>query len=264
MRVSFIFRQDSTNVGDWFCLPSRFFHFPDSDVSDIISFDAESLKENVVVGGGGLLAKTFHSDLNRLVNLKPRMGSLVAWGIGESENIDRQGGFVLPYTGPLPSYLKEFDLVGLRDYGTEHRWVPCVSCMLPQFDLEYEITQEIVIYEHKRIPITIDAPFPRRSNVGNDIDAVLAFLASARVVITNSYHGAYWATLLGRRVVAVPNMSKMYRFKHMPVICQLSHWKRCVDLAREYRSALAECRQATLEFYRDVSLLHAREGLQQP
>ena len=37
------------------------------------------------------------------------------------------------------------------------------------------------------------------SNVGETpFEEVAGFLASGRVVVTNSYHGAYWTTLLGR------------------------------------------------------------------
>jgi hypothetical protein len=260
MNKTFLFRKDETNAGDWYCLPSRFFPFEGSGDADILGFDAQHLAPHVVVGGGGLLAKTFHPEMHRLAACRPRLASLVAWGLGESEHVDRKGGFVLPYAGPAPTYLQAFDLVGVRDFGTSQRWVPCASCLLPQFDRELALEHEVVIYEHKRIPVPIDAPFPRRSNAGNDIDAVLAFLASGRIVITNSYHGAYWATLLGRRVLALANMSKMYRFKHAPVIARAEHWRRAIDFTREYPQALAECRQANREFHRDVLALQASRG----
>ncbi|WP_367957678.1 polysaccharide pyruvyl transferase family protein [Aquibium pacificus] len=184
-----------------------------------------------------------------------RNGPLIAWGIGESLNIDRQGGVVLPYHGPLPDYLSSFDLVGLRDWGTQYPWAPCPSCLLARFDEPPEISRhEIVVYEHKRIPVPIEG-LPRLSNNGSDIEKVLSFLASAEVVITNSYHGAYWATLLGRRVVAIPNMSKMYRLRHAPVLSVAERWRRAVDLAEPYPKALAECRSATLDFYDKVLTL---------
>jgi len=75
-------------------------------------------------------------------------------------------------------------------------------------------------------------------------------------VVTNSYHGAYWATLLGRRVVAIPNMSKMYRFKHAPVIGRAQDWRKLAALAVAYPEALAECRAANLAFFADVAALN--------
>lgn len=254
MTVVSIFRTDPTNVGDWYCNPGRYFDLHGSD-RDILAPVADQLSGNVVVGGGGLIAETFRLHMECLAKSRPRLKSLIAWGIGESLNVDRKGGFVLPYSGPLPAYLDCFDLVGVRDYGTRYTWAPCVSCLLPHFDSAAVPTCEAVIYEHKRIPIPIEG-FSRRANDGNDIDEVLAFLASAEVVITNSYHGAYWATLLGRRVLAIPNMSKMYRFKHPPVIGRPENWKRLIGLTATYPKALSECRAATNAFYLEVLKLH--------
>ena len=251
MSICNVFRADVSNVGDWYCAPIRYFPFGDASQTDILTVDPATLNADVVVGGGGLLAQTFHPYMQRLASHRGGMRSLIAWGIGESENIDRRGGFVLPYAGELPSYLSAFDLVGVRDFGTRFSWVPCASCMLSQFDLNYEIETEICIYEHKRIKIPIEG-FPRKSNNGNDIDAALKFLSSSELIITNSYHGAYWATLLGRRVITIPNMSKVYRLKHQPIFCRSDDWRRYAALAPSYPEALAECRAANVAFYDKV------------
>ena len=260
MTAGNVFRTDPSNVGDWYCAPSRYFPLGNTESLDIIDTDLAALDAHVIVGGGGLVAKTFHPHLERLAQYRPKLSSLIAWGIGESEHVDRSGGFVLPYAGRWPDYLAAFDLVGVRDYGTSLRWVPCASCMMPELDQPAPVTRDIVIYEHKRIPIPIDEGFARRTNNGNDIASVLAFLASAELVITNSYHGAYWATLMGRRVLAIVNMSKMYRFKHSPVICRADQWKRFAGLARSYPMALAECRAASTAFYRDVAALRGQSA----
>ncbi|TWF57156.1 polysaccharide pyruvyl transferase family protein [Neorhizobium alkalisoli] len=250
-QIEHLFRADSTNVGDWYCYPSRYFPFERSDFMDIYDFDETRLGIDIIVGGGGLIANTFNPFLDKLASLKKAGGSLIAWGIGESLNVRVDGGVVLPYASTLPDYLKSFDLVGIRDYGTEYRWVPCASCMLPHFDHDYAITQDVVIYEHKRIPLPIDG-LPRRSNGGNDIDETIKFLASAETVVTNSYHGAYWATLLQRKVVCIPNMSKLYRFRHLPVICRASEWRNAMRLTVTYPDALEQCRTANRKFYDDV------------
>jgi hypothetical protein len=255
MKITSIFRSDRTNVGDWFCSPDRYFPELKGNRQDIIEIEtAPTLDGHIILGGGGLIAATFDASMTFLAAQRPRLSSLVAWGIGESLIVDRKGGFVSPYNGALPTYLQAFDLIGLRDFGTDFRWTPCVSCMLPQFDQPAAPTQDIVFYEHKRIPIPIDG-HPRLTNAEEDIDSVLNFLASAETVITNSYHGAYWATLLGRRVLAIPNMSKMYRFKHAPVLCEAVEWRRYLGQAIAYPDALAECRQATINFKADVDAL---------
>lgn len=255
MPVTSVFRSDPTNVGDWYCSPARYFPTLTGPQLDILSLPDSHLEGHVVLGGGGLIAATFAGHMEALAAARPTLRSLAAWGIGESLHVDRNGGFVSPFEGPMPDYLKVFDLVGVRDFGTEYRWVPCASCMLDQFDRPAEATQDIVIYEHKRIPIPIDG-FARMTNGTDNIDAALEFLASSETVITNSYHGAYWAALLGRRVIAIPNMSKLYRLKHAPVITRPEHWKRALLATNVYPEALAECRSATLGFFKDVEDLH--------
>lgn len=257
MTTTSVFRTDPTNVGDWHCAPVRYFPELAGPEVDVLQVTKGSLQGNVVVGGGGLIAATFSASMQTVADGRAEMDSLVAWGIGESLNIDRAGGFVLPYNGRLPDYLDAFDLVGVRDFGTDYRWVPCVSCMSPQFDDPPPPTHEVVIYEHKRIPIPIDGP-PRMSNGVDSLDVALSFLASGEVVLTNSYHGAYWATLLGRKVVGIPNMSKLYRLKHSPVLTRVEHWKRACAVAKSHPEALQECRQATLVFRDEVRNLHKR------
>lgn len=100
------------------------------------------------------------------------------------------------------------------------------------FDQTYEAANDIVIYQHKRIPIPIEGDFPRRLNEGDDMEAAVRCLASGKLIITNSYHGAYWGTFLGRRFLAVANMSKLYRLKHSPVICRAEDLKRYADLTQ--------------------------------
>ncbi len=270
MSVTNVFRADPTNAGDWHCAPFRYFDLGDA-YCDILSWhrkqssDDERLKpdtlsSHVVVGGGGLIAGTFHQTMAQLAAWRPSLSSLVAWGAGESENVDRFGGLVPPYAGALPGYMDAFDLIGVRDFGgapdPRVEWAPCVSCMSPVFDSDYEVTREAVIYEHKRIPVPIEG-LDRMSNEGDDFDSKVAFLGSAELVITNSYHGAYWATLLGRRVIAVPNMSKMYRLRHAPVICEAVSWQRYAPLAVAYPEALPECRDATRAFHQKVVELHS-------
>jgi hypothetical protein len=255
MSVSHVYRADPTNVGDWWCPPFRALGLA-GDSADIKALDLERLGDHVVLGGGGLVSVNFDARMRRLAEHRPRLKSLVAWGIGESLINDKTGGRVGRYDGPLPDYLQAFDLVGLRDWGTAWRWAPCASCLLPAFDRPGPIRHAVVVYEHKRIPIPIEG-LPRLSNDGNDLDRALDFLASGETVVTNSYHGAYWATLLGRRVIALPSLSKMYRFRHAPVLAWHDDWRDHLDRTRAYPEALEDCRDANRAFHRDVQALQA-------
>lgn len=254
LRITSVYRRDETNVGDAFCAPNRYFGI-NGPMQDILALDQPNLSGVVIVGGGGLIAQTFASAMTALADCRPRLDALIGWGLGESLHVDRKGGMVMPFADALPEYLGAFDLLGVRDFGTPYRWTPCASCMWPEFDQVRERpSKPFVIYAHKRIPIPINGP-DVLTNDGNDISAVLDFLASGEVVITNSYHGAYWATLLGRRVVAIPNMSKLYRLKHAPVLGRAEHWRQLADVAVAYPEALSECREANAAFFADVTAL---------
>jgi exopolysaccharide biosynthesis predicted pyruvyltransferase EpsI len=96
------------------------------------------------------------------------------------------------------------------------------------------------------------------------MDDVIAFLGSAETVVTNSYHGAYWATLLGRRVVVVdPFSTKFFFLKHRPVIAALQDYTKAISRTRIYPESLSECREANLNFSVKVkNLLSARGALE--
>ncbi len=148
--------------------------------------------------------------------------------------------------------LDNFDLIGLRDFGTKYRWVPCASCLHSAFGKKYEVTNRIAIYEHKDVPLGING-FPLLKNSETNIIKVAEFLGAAETVVTNSYHGVYWATILGRSVVAIPFSSRFHNFKHMPILSNSGNWKQAIDKTKTYPEALAECHQANISFFCDVS-----------
>lgn len=247
--ISHIFRADPTNCGDWWSLPAHYFTFPRHDaVIDINDYTPRvPFRGTAIIGGGGLIGPAF-SQLEDLVK-RPDV-RCIGWGLGNNMLDDKRSGYVSD-TVSLPDYIKHFDLLGVRDFVEGLRWVPCASCMHPLFSGDYEITSDFVIFEHKRLPIAIDG-FPRLTNNGSDIDSIVRFLASGETVLTNSFHGAYWATLLGRRCIAFPFSSKFYGLKHQVPLCRQQEWRDFLSKTVVYDAALAECRRANIEFYRDV------------
>ena len=147
----------------------------------------------------------------------------------------------------------------MRDWDSEYRWVPCVSCMHPGFDKDYDIKNQFVWFEHKKRLIDgkfLDAlPAPRMLNTGQNMSQILEFLGSAETVVTNSYHGVYWATLLKRKVVCIPWGSKFNMFKHPPTMATEKNWQDKIKDAKSYPFALHECREANLKFFDDVKEL---------
>lgn len=244
-----MFRIDQTNCGDWWSSPIHYFTFPSHDnVVEINDYMEDiPLQGTAIVVGGGLIGPAF-KQLEHLV--KSPLIKTIGWGLGNNMLDDKKRGYVSE-TVPLPEYVKYFDLLGIRDDIEGYRWVPCASCMHPAFSQKYDILHDIVIFEHKRIPINIDG-FPKMSNNGNDIEKIIRFLASGETVLTNSYHGAYWALLLGRKCVVFPFSSKFFAFKHPLVLGHMDDWKRLVSKACRYDEALFECREANIDFYKDT------------
>ena len=77
-------------------------------------------------------------------------------------------------------------------------------------------------------------------------------IRSARAVVTNSYHGAYWATLLGKRVTVVGGGSKVRMLKHRPVFATAIDWWQKLEEAECYPHALEECRDRNAEFCAEI------------
>ena len=197
-------------------------------------------RKPVVIGGGGLFSNEFFANhLAFILASAPRQ--LICWGAGQNTHDAT--------TPSYPAILRDFDLVGIRDHGAPYDWVPCASCMDPAFDRTYPIAHEVVLYNHLDFPGLKLQGLPELDNAESDFQRVIAFLGSGASVITTSYHGAYWATLLGRRVVVLnPFSSKFFTFRHPPVLAGDGDWQAALDRARAYTDALDECRHANLQF----------------
>ena len=190
--------------------------------------------------------------LNVLNGIDRTIGPRILWGAGINSKDLKEDSYSLNY----PSYITKFHLVGVRDWDTDYRWVPCVSCMHPAFDKKYEIKNEVVWFEHKKRLIDnkwMDLiPAPRILNTGQNFDQIIEFLGSAETVVTNSYHGVYWATLLGKKVVCIPWSSKFNMFKHPPIMANDRNWHVSIQDAISYPDALTECRNANKLFAYDA------------
>ena len=73
------------------------------------------------------------------------------------------------------------------------------------------------------------------------------------MVVTSSYHGAYWASLMGRRVVMLPFGSKFMSLKYRPPVA--TSVQEGVQLAQAFPDALHDARQHTSSFYERVKKL---------
>ena len=104
----------------------------------------------------------------------------------------------------------DFASVGSRlggDGKTSH-WMPCASCLSPAFDLTIEPSCDFAFFAKPGGPLDKKSFAPsfidnKRSSGSTRVDQQrsISLIASAEVVITDVFHGAYWATLFNRHVV---------------------------------------------------------------
>jgi hypothetical protein len=269
-------RTNTRNIGDLMCAPYRYFDFlKSSPVYDLIGFkpgEAENLDkrkewvssvqnaDGLVIGGGGLIANDFFTaGFQRITAEKKSDCKTVIWGAGHNQWEIRDWRKLKYEIDPATL---DYDLVGIRDYNQGHRWVPCVTCMDLAFDglSGSTTTREVGLFLHsatmnnpelkKRVPSDIE-------HINNDADfnTVINFLSSCETVLTDSFHGMYWSTLLGRKVIAFPSSSKFYSMKHPAPLCAPEDWQIHRRMATTYSEALYECRQANSEFATDVRSL---------
>jgi hypothetical protein len=151
------------------------------------------------------------------------------------------------------------DTEGTGDYIRVHD----PTCMSPLFDGESPVAiHDVVKFEHFEHPIPLDCPcFTNDNSRGTKrlVDAV-RFLASGRRVVTTSFHGAYWANLLGLPVAVWQPFSS--RFHSVP--------KKSVNNLEELNLFLKApitpihgeylhwCRQTNKSFYQRVNTLLLR------
>lgn len=174
------------------------------------------------------------------------------WGAGHNSDDIKLRAQKLEY----PDYLIDFDLVGVRDHNTGYQWVPCASCMHPALHKEYAIKNDVIWFEHKKQLVKNfgNESIPRFVNSGNNVDQAIELIGSSNIVITNSYHGAYWATLMKKRVIVVDAWSSKFNFmKHKPYfIDSRTDWKDVIDDVKVYDGALAECCNTTEEYWKKI------------
>ena len=248
-----IYRKNTSNTGDKFGTPTKYFDFlKDVKTLDITELPIDKfIKEIegkiVIFGGGGFVAQDYFKDyMKALLGAKTKM--LIGWAIGHNVH----GACDILYDEYKNS--KAFDLLGVRDSTNYLEWVPCPSCMHSIFDKEFEIKNKIVIYEHKNFPMrNLDINFPKMKN-GDSFEEVIDFLGSAELVITNSYHGAYWAILLNRKVIVMqPFSTKFFGFRH-PLIVANNFDIKDIKNVPTYPNALKEAREANMKFAKSVSV----------
>ena len=172
---------------------------------------------------------------------------MVTWGMGHNVH----GTDKLEY----PKYfLDDFMSHGVRDYKQSVLpWTPCVSCMHQVFDRRYEVHREFSVTGHDLDNYGSLHGLPKLEHRGADLEACIEFLGAGEYVLTNSYHGAYWGALLGKKVIVIdPISSKFFHMFDNIVISNPSTWRDDVPVAESDDSLLELCRIRSRQYFKDV------------
>lgn len=206
------------------------------------------------------ISREFNSKYQDLISeyinkIKSDTSPKVIWGAGHNGEVSKKSKKDLD----LPDWLVEFNAVGVRDWNQGHTWVPCASCLHPALRESYAIKNDVIFFEHKKQLLKdfgTDS-IPRFVNSGSNIEQTIELLGSANIILTNSYHGAYWGTLLNKRVVVVDTWStKFLNFKHPPTLLEKDEtWQEAIERSNTTLNSLEECINASEDYWRRIQQL---------
>ncbi len=239
MKTSFQHLRDTDNIGDRSCCPFDYFGWSNADVQDLRTKGPDY---DLGIYGGGKIFGGLTSY--PAVQDKPGVRH-VAWGVSTVQNF--------PVSSKYRKSRMLCDLVGSRDYGdTRYDYAPCVSCMSPIFDDPNDAEHDVVFYFHggktAKQNIQIPGTIPSLSNDCETLERALNFISSGKTVVSNSYHGVYWALLMGRKSICIPFSKKFSAYRLPPHSTTPKRWLSELDQGRAYPDMLEICRAATLEF----------------
>ena len=193
-------KSDPHNQGNRASSPRRYWpwvaHFPSYDLESVRPIEVRN--RSVIIGGGGILDYTYKSQLDMIAE---EAKEVFLWGVGLNTAGDT------PDLSPLDwKIVSEAKLFGTRDaLQRDDAWhTGCPSVMHPFFSLP--ITPEIApvhpvcAYFHPDHAIQLPGNIPTLTTQV-PMDEALFHLSSAQCVVTTSYHGALWASWMGREVI---------------------------------------------------------------
>ncbi len=242
-RIVFKHLRNTKNVGDRWCSPFDFLSFENAVAMDL---DEPTPPCDTVIFGGG---KIFGSLYNKFTPNDRLARHRIAWGVSTVQS----SIFSLGYGRSR----RAMTMVGSRDYGDlRYDFAPCVTCMSPLFDLEYPSQHGLVFYLHETksddLELNIPDGTPVLTNYCSSMKEAISFIGSGEVVVSNSYHGVYWALLLGKKVLCLPFSKKFSHYRFAPAYSDVHRWREDLGMAIARPDMLDVCREASLVFEKKV------------
>lgn len=258
--IHFIHALDKDNPGDWWSSPRHYFKdWKNASVSHVKDTTPQCNPDVLIYGGGDLLSTASkHSTWMRrnLDRYKPRVK--IAWGLGVSEKCRDQ------------ELLKSFTLFGIRNHKNHPQYknyfhVPCASCLHEEFSsIDLNPQRDVGIIHHKKAVMPQDSLLSTIIKRGETVDEIVQspstiqrtvqFIKSSKKIISNSFHGCYWALLCGVPLIAVD--VHRYREKMSQIHPELvpMRTQETLDYFRDTRF-LQYCKDQNIDFYSRIKYI---------
>lgn len=250
MKVHFVYSKDTENSGDLSCgyyayFGEMFKKYP-IVIWDIGTIDFSLIAKNdvVIVGGGGLLDNSdlWNYNINRLAQ-KCRYCFLFAPGF------NRHYGHrvsVMLKTGAFRQWT-------VRDYHhpAGGRYVPCASCLRPEFSMTYPVVRKYGVVKHFQFDMSREFNLPQITN-DRPLHELLAFIGSSEIIVSNTYHAVYWAVLMKKKVILDAPFSEKFKYLKYPPVLFSGDLEKDAAQAVVYENALTEAQELVRNFAEDI------------
>ena len=247
--LHYIHRLDYLNTGDLQCGYYKYFdelYKFNMHIHDIENVNIRLISKNdfVIIGGGGLLDAwdKWNDYINQISNI---CDNVIIWSAGfndmyDVKQVDNNINF------------NKIKLISIRDYSHKSgfQYVPCATCMIPYLKIKEDIKREIGIISH----------YHYRLNYGNydtiynsdNILNILRFISQSEVIISNSYHAIYWATLMNKRVILMYKTSSRFDNYKYPPQKYTGDIYNDINNSKIYNFAMDEAVDLTINYFNDV------------
>ena len=248
---------DMNNPGDWWSTPKHYFkEWSNMTVSNLKNpVDTKQCKM-IVYGGGDLLSTASKHSTWMTKNFKYYDPEIkIAWGLGANPACRDQ------------TLLQSFNMFGVRNHKNHtlyknYSHVPCASCLHYEFkDIKLYPKRDVGIIHHNDAPMSFPnflSTYIKSNETYNEIfqspstiERTVDFIKTSKKIISNSFHGCYWALLCNVPVIAVD--IHRYRLKMSQIHPQLQPIRK-----KEEKNFFTDklfldyCRDKNLDFYNKV------------
>lgn len=255
-KIHFIHRYITNNAGDKACGYYRYFLSKFSNyeciVHDInhVYFSKIAPNDIVIIGGGGLLNSL--TEWNYTINKAVRFaGKSIIWSAGFNMKPKTKIGIQINWS--------KIDVLAIRDYkhNSKFRYVPCATCMIPELAYNYATHRKIGVVLHHQLEDMVPDEMKAFETISNaySILEIIRFIGSSEIILTSSYHAAYWSILMKKKCVIFSLHSEKFQYMKYPPIQYSGNLPLDINQARIYPNALNDSRNLVLSYVKDITEL---------